>query len=189
MKPTIGRIVLYVLTAAQAEAINKNRAAFRNAGSDPKAEKLPAGVQTHAGNYCYEGEIYPAIVVRLWDAEHPSVNLKIFLDGDDTFWVTSCYESEVPAPGTWHWPPRVETPVPVIKEPVTIPFESGTAVPGESPGTETGTGETPSDSNAGDDSNSADENQGEPQQESTEGSSEPTSEKSEEEKQKEDFGF
>jgi hypothetical protein len=103
---TEGRIVHYVISEADAAAINRRRI------SDVSYfENLLAGVQTHVGNYVVAGEHFPAIVVRVWPFEfvdHPGVNLQVFLDGNDQFWATSVDYSD-PSEiqlGTWHWPER-----------------------------------------------------------------------------------
>lgn len=77
-----GRIVLYTLNAADADNINHTHVMKRN----------PAR----------EGDVYPAIVVRVWTA--PCAQLQVFYDGEGTYWATSRTEGD--QPGTWHWPPR-----------------------------------------------------------------------------------
>jgi hypothetical protein len=85
--PTIGRIVHYTLTEADASVINKRRA-----DSDD-----------HMGNHASAGDTYPAVVVRTFGG--PAANLKVLLDGTDTHWATSRCEGE--GAGFWAWPPRV----------------------------------------------------------------------------------
>lgn len=79
MKPTIGRIVHYV---------------------NPDSMKP----------LC----VLPAIIVRVWSDVR--VNLQVFTDGtnsnttgDPVVWATSSLfdDTESPAAGTWHWPPKV----------------------------------------------------------------------------------
>jgi hypothetical protein len=60
-----------------------------------------------------DGQIRPAIIVRLWSAA--CVNLQVFLDGNNDYlsmgtggntgtrWKTSVYYSEGKEPGTWHY--------------------------------------------------------------------------------------
>ncbi|MFE3081824.1 hypothetical protein [Nocardia tengchongensis] len=81
--PSIGRVVHYTLTADDAKAINADLA--RN------------------GNRVAEGDIFPAMIVRVF--QHESANLQVFLDGDDSFWATSRTLSD--GAGHWNWPPRV----------------------------------------------------------------------------------
>ncbi len=83
MTPTIGRIVIYVLTEQDAERVNALPRASCNGAS--------------------AGDEYPAVVVRAWSAT--TVNLKVLLDGTPDLWATSRLEGATP--GTWHWPPRV----------------------------------------------------------------------------------
>lgn len=54
------------------------------------------------GNAANAGEVYPAVVVRVWE---PSVNLQVLLDGEDSYWATSRVEGN--EPGFWAWPQRV----------------------------------------------------------------------------------
>jgi hypothetical protein len=107
MEATPGRIVHYVLTGADAERINRRRAdfdAFRKSvnarGVDP-GQPGRTGHVAHIGNAILKGDLLPAMVVALYG---DSVNLKVFLDGNDDYWVTSCQEG--PGEGQWSWPPR-----------------------------------------------------------------------------------
>lgn len=88
MKPTIGRIVHYTLTEGDAHAIRQQRAAL---------------VQAH-GNPVQEGQVYPAMVVRVFDPSTAAANLQVFLDGNDSHWATSAKEGH--GPGHWAWPSR-----------------------------------------------------------------------------------
>lgn len=106
--PTIGRIVLYTLTDAEAEAINKRRDDFK-AFSASHVQPIAAGDvgasghQAHFGNSASAGQQYPALVVRCFGGD--AVNLKVQLDGSDTYWATSATPGD--GPGHWTWPPRV----------------------------------------------------------------------------------
>lgn len=103
MKPTIGRIVHYVLS--EHDGVHKGDGPYRSA----------------------EGQIASAIITAVWG--DTCVNLQVILDGSNhgydqrrhpdkpggvehiaatNRWVTSCCldESASPAPRTWHWPPR-----------------------------------------------------------------------------------
>ncbi len=95
-KPSIGRIVHYTLTEADAEAINRRR-------PNGPMGRNGDGAVVHAGNHAAEGQVYAAMVVRIFDA--PYANLQVFLDGNDHYWATSRTEGE--GPGFWCWPPRV----------------------------------------------------------------------------------
>lgn len=111
MDITIGRTVHYTLSAQDAAEINRRRTngssiAERMKAYLPAVEGpiygWPAGAQAHIGNNAEEGQVYPAVAVRVWD---PSMaNLSVALDGTDTYWATSRHEGT--EPGTWAWPPR-----------------------------------------------------------------------------------
>lgn len=110
MKPTIGRIVHYTLTAADADAINKRRADFAAfqrtlAGPIDPGHRGATGHVAHVGNHAQAGAVYPAMVVQVWDSNTASANLQVVLDGTDTYWATSRSEGE--GEGFWAWPPRV----------------------------------------------------------------------------------
>ena len=96
MKPTIGRIVHYRLAVEDAIAINDRRHDYLTY----RGQSTP-GAQPSMGNTVQSGEVVPAIVVRVGDF---GVNLQVFLDGNDTLWVTSVDEGE--GDGTWSWPAR-----------------------------------------------------------------------------------
>lgn len=82
--PTIGRIVVYTLTDADAQRIN-------------------ATAQSH--NTAREGDEYPAVIVRIWGTgPDAAVNLQVLYDGNGTYWATSRQPGD--RPGTWRWPTR-----------------------------------------------------------------------------------
>lgn len=105
MKPSIGRIVHYVLTDDDVNEIHRRRVS--GAGH---SENWPAGAQAHVGNPVSPGEHVPMIICVVWPNEHgpnfDGVNGQAFLDGNDSFWVTS--KNEGMEPGSWHWPERIE---------------------------------------------------------------------------------
>lgn len=96
---TPGRIVHYYLSAWDADQINRRRADAH------AAEAGNTGKIIHVGNDVREGQLYPAIVVATWGGA--SVNLQVWLDGNDTLWATSRSEGEPHTPGKWSWPARV----------------------------------------------------------------------------------
>jgi hypothetical protein len=104
MTPTQGRIVLYVLSQADADLVN---AARYHAGPVPPV--APPNAQMHIGNHAAKLDIYPMMVVRVWPDEFgpgvPGVNGQVFLDGNDVLWVTSVREGT--EPGTWWKPAHV----------------------------------------------------------------------------------
>lgn len=98
---TIGQIVHYRLTAHDADAINRRRKDFHESrGADDRT-----GFIGHVGNYAAEGDVYPAVLVRVFDEGTVTCNLQVLLDGNDTYWATSRQQGE--GPGTWAWPERV----------------------------------------------------------------------------------
>lgn len=70
--------------------------------------KLNAGdesvlaAQRGVGNRARAGDIYPAIVVRVFDPNATTANLQVFLDGPDTYWATSRTEGD----SEGHWTPQ-----------------------------------------------------------------------------------
>jgi hypothetical protein len=86
MKPTIGRIVHYVVTAADAQSWNEQQA--------DKGTQNPLG----------EGDHLAALVVKDWS--DVTVNLQVFSDGAHSYWKTSITNLGDTQPGTWHWPER-----------------------------------------------------------------------------------
>lgn len=101
--PTPGRIVLYRLSADDALRIRTAR-----------ADRTPAifgsgGTVAPVGNEVNAGDVYPAVLVRVWgDTPESHCNIQVLLDGPDTYWATSRQHShDENAQGTWSWPPRV----------------------------------------------------------------------------------
>lgn len=102
MQPTLGRIVHYVLSEQDAQAINKRRADFA-AACEANGGPPPAGWIAHVGNTAVAGQYFPAKIVAI--GEGGAVNLQVALDGTDIHWATS--RAEGSDHGTWRWPPRV----------------------------------------------------------------------------------
>lgn len=100
MAPSIGRIVHYVLSAQDAEQINRRRTTSAQIAARIADEKWPLGAQAHIGNSVSEGEVYPLVITRVWDSG--MVNGQVMLDGNDLFWATSRHEGV--EPGTYRWP-------------------------------------------------------------------------------------
>jgi hypothetical protein len=101
--PTIGRIVHYKLSETDAAQINKRRHDFNKHWSSEEFE--PVGFQAHMGNRAEAGQVYPAMIVRTWgNTPEASVQLQVFLDGNDTFWATSVAQGE--GERQYVWPQR-----------------------------------------------------------------------------------
>ncbi|WP_413600836.1 hypothetical protein [Curtobacterium sp. Curtsp57] len=100
-KPSIGRIVHFRISADDAARINKRRedsAIHRH--PQPGVHSPGTGEQHHIGNAAREGDIYPMIIVRVWNDS--LVNGQVLLDGNDVLWVTSVSEGD--APHSYAWP-------------------------------------------------------------------------------------
>ncbi|MDT7847182.1 hypothetical protein [Streptomyces justiciae] len=93
--PEAGAIVLYRVTAADADGINRRRKDFHDNGS---AESR-TGFIGHFGNWVREGDLFPAVVVQVHAESVVTCNLQVLLDGNDTYWATS--RPEGTSTGTW----------------------------------------------------------------------------------------
>jgi hypothetical protein len=91
MIPKKGRIVLYCLAEHDVHAIQHRRS-------------MSGGLLT--GNPVKEGDTFPMLITEDWGAkvEGAAVNGQVFLDGEDSLWVTSRMVGE--GPNTWSWPAR-----------------------------------------------------------------------------------
>lgn len=93
--PAAGDVVLYGLTAADAEATNRRRKDFHDSGSADSR----TGFVGHFGNWVQEGDLFPAVVVQVHAESTVTCNLQVLLDGNDTLWATS--RAEGPDAGQW----------------------------------------------------------------------------------------
>ncbi|NUS74950.1 MAG: hypothetical protein HOV70_01955 [Streptomyces sp.] len=100
-QPSVGRIVHYRLTADDAQDINRKRDDYQATGGSQDR----TGYVGHAGNWVAGGDVFPAIIVRVWDESTVTCNLQVLLDGCDTYWATS--RAEGAETGHWSWPERV----------------------------------------------------------------------------------
>lgn len=103
LKP--GRIVYFVFDEQRAAEVNRRRTNGASIADRMKADPptWPAGAQAHIGNEVHAGDIYPAMVVRVWSQTSGCSNLKVNLDGSDDFWATSINHDRAGTPGTWQW--------------------------------------------------------------------------------------
>lgn len=106
-------LVLYKLTAQDAEQVNRRRgdfAAFSQKHHSPAAEpgSFPgrSGHIGHYGNPAQAGDVLPAVITHDYGG---SANLHILLDGNDTLWVTSRAQGD--QPGQWQPAPAAASPV------------------------------------------------------------------------------
>lgn len=100
MIPSPGRIVHYQLSESDAATVNQRRA-DASAGNPPFDP---------IGNTARAGDVLPMLIVKAWGSgdnltETTSVNGQVFLDGNDTLWVTSRCQGH--GPSQWFKPPRV----------------------------------------------------------------------------------
>ncbi|MCG7203947.1 hypothetical protein [Streptomyces arenae] len=93
--PQVGDIVLYALTEADAEAINRRRKDFH----ESKSADSRTGFVGHVGNWAQERYVFPAVVVQVHAESTVTCNLQVLLDGADTYWATS--RAEGTAAGQW----------------------------------------------------------------------------------------
>lgn len=91
-KPSIGRIVHYTLGEGDVLAIDRLVPMVNAAGQQ-------------ARNAVHVGDVYPAMIVRVFDPSTTTANLQVFLDGDGSYWATSRTEGNGDA--HWSWPARV----------------------------------------------------------------------------------
>lgn len=94
-----GVIVMYRLTAENAEAINRRRVA------KPGEPNWVPGAQAHVGNMVNAYEAYPMIVTKValfgGIPEDSILNGQVILDGNDTLWVTNVHHGLLN--GQWNW--------------------------------------------------------------------------------------
>lgn len=83
--PEAGDVVLYRLTAADVIHINRWRLDFHRNG----AAESQLGFIGHIGNSLQEGDVLPAVVVRVHAESTVTCNVQVLLDGNDAFWATS----------------------------------------------------------------------------------------------------
>jgi hypothetical protein len=108
VRPTVGRIVHFKVSKGVAEQVNRRRTNGNAIAERLQAKTWPEGAQAHIGNETREGDVLPMLICRVWPDEYgegvDGVNGQVFLDGTDTFWVTSAKEGT--EAGEWSWPPR-----------------------------------------------------------------------------------
>ena len=92
-------IVNYKLSAENAVQINRRRTTSASIVERIKEKIWPTGAQAHIGNEAKEGQILPMVIVGIWS--DTCVNGQVFLDGNDTFWVTSASKGDLP--GNWEY--------------------------------------------------------------------------------------
>lgn len=101
MQPSPGRIVLYTISEHEAVEINRRRRDFH----ESRSADQHTGLVGHIGNHAEAGDVYPAIIVRVWEESTVTCNLRVLLDGTDTYWATS--REQGGGSSQWSWPERV----------------------------------------------------------------------------------
>jgi len=111
MTPSIGRIVHYCLTEQNAVEIMRRRTTGADIAARIPSKEWPVGAQAHIGNTVAAGDVFPMVIVKVWDgAEQSQVNGRVLLDGTDEYWATSVGQvvpDSVDKQGCWFEPPRV----------------------------------------------------------------------------------
>lgn len=79
MKPSLGQIVLYKLTTADAENANRQRQATPGSQNN----------SVFKGNTAHDGDVFPMLVTAIFDPADTKVQGQVFLDGNDNLWATS----------------------------------------------------------------------------------------------------
>lgn len=97
-----GRIVYYVFTNEEAEAINRRRTDGASIAVRIAANLWPIGAQAHIGNRVRGGDVAPGMVTLAVD-DNNRINVKVALDGTDSFWAQSVPYDDAKSVGTWHW--------------------------------------------------------------------------------------
>jgi hypothetical protein len=104
MEVSIGRIVLYTLTAEDVKQIDWRRdleIEERNGKITPDTIRYPIGLLAFIGHKVQAGDTFPLVITRVGSY---SVGGQAMLDGPDCFWVVDAREGV--GPGTWRWPER-----------------------------------------------------------------------------------
>lgn len=105
VNPYVGQPVTYMLAQSDAGWINRRRLDTRAFLASLREKRLEAGDTgrdghfLHVGSPVSEGDRLPAVVSAVYDGG--VVNLRVHLDGQDTYWATNRPVGE--GPGTW-WP-------------------------------------------------------------------------------------
>jgi hypothetical protein len=112
MIPSIGRIVHYTLTEYDAQRVLDQRKYHKSIVAELTGRTWPEHV--FHGNQPSRGDVYPMLITRVWDrvpTEESCVQGQVFLDGNDTLWVTSVtqkghtFDPDM-VEGLWFEPPQ-----------------------------------------------------------------------------------
>ena len=91
--PVIGDMTVYAMSSYNANEVNARR---KDANDRlPWYHALKPGAQMHKGNPVTAGDCFPMMITRVWGvAPTSAVNGQVFLDGNDTLWVTSVVQGD-----------------------------------------------------------------------------------------------
>lgn len=116
MIPSIGRIVHYMLSASDADQINRRRTDGRSIAARIARLHWPEGAQAHIGNPARAGQVFPMMIVAVdpppaeGEPYVSAVSGQVYLDGTDIFWakhVGRVVPDSIDKEGLWFEPPRV----------------------------------------------------------------------------------
>ena len=103
----LGKIIIYTLTAEDAAQINRRRTTPESIADRIKLQegtdrlRWPDGAQAHIGNRVTDGDRFPMLVTVCLGNWPGRVSGQVFLDGNDTLWVTNKYIGDPARPGEW----------------------------------------------------------------------------------------
>jgi hypothetical protein len=105
-----GKVVHYILTDSDADAINSRHFAwFSEDKLMPGWVLINGSRSTYGGNEVKGGDHCPGMIVKVWPHEFGEgihgVNVHILLDGNDSYWVQKVRfaDGESNIQGTVHW--------------------------------------------------------------------------------------
>ncbi|WP_439444454.1 hypothetical protein ABWU93_11405 [Xanthomonas translucens pv. translucens] len=98
----IAEVVRYTLSDRDAQLINARRRTAAQIQDAILSDAWSMGAQPHLGNPVREGDVFPAIVVRLGPEQR--INAQVFLDGMDVHWVCNVPPALDATPGSWRLP-------------------------------------------------------------------------------------
>lgn len=126
-QPTIGRIVLFKVSADVAASINKRRKDY----SDNK-DGVAAGAVCHVGNSVSEGDVFPMVITAV-NGGGSTVNGQVLLDGNDVFWATSIALGDDVR--QYSWPVITKAPAMGAAASVAAPAKPAAAAPADTTAT------------------------------------------------------
>ncbi len=116
MIPSVGRIVHYQVTSYDVGRIKRQRDPRHRTFRNTDGIIVSGEAHGHAfGNEPEVGQVFPLLITKVWgDTEESAVNGQLFLDGNDSLWLTSVCQGE--GSGRWR-DPRPGPAIPDSAEP------------------------------------------------------------------------